>query len=607
MILMGVSHKNYENSFKKYSKVPDQFRAPKSTKKDKSRTDQWQENLIDWITFYRRNIHRFIQHYFGINLHWYQIIWVYFMSISTKFVTIASRAAAKSWLIAVLAFARAVLYPHSEIVVVATTIKQASIIFGKMSDLKNQHPNIAREIKKFSDTQNNCFCELHNTSTIKVVACQESGRGERSTFTIGEEFRIMDKQKFDSIVKPFSYARQTPYLTDSNSKYKDIKILIEQPQRILISSAYHKCLWWYQETLTTIRAMLTGKSAGFIAFDYLIAIKHNIKTKELIAEDKSTMDEITFLEEYENIPWGENADAYFKLDMFNKNRKIKRSFYPLRKEDYNLKKNPYDIKKVDGEIRVLSIDVAAKSGTKNDNTIITCARLIPTHRGYQCEIVYMESHNGENTVIQSLRIKQIWYDFSADYIVLDLQNVGVSIFDQLSMVTKDEDRNIEYDAFTVMSHDSIPKGTYDDCVQRTLAINALPIVYPINANVDVNNDAARDFKERLRKGLISFLVDEVTAEGHFVKNVGKANTVDAINTKAWYLLPHVQITLAVNECVSLAMTVGENNKIKLKEPSGGRKDRYTSLAYLNYFVSFLDQNILRENNKGFSWSDYCHF
>jgi hypothetical protein len=599
MILMGVSYKNYQNNFNKNKNNPNQFKSPKSTKKN-NRAEEWQDKLIDWITFYRRNIHRFIQHYFGVNLYLYQIIWVYFMSICSKFVTIASRASAKSWLIALLAFAKAVLYPHSEVVVVAETIKQAAIIFGKMSDLKNQYPNIAREINKFSDTQNNCYCELHNTSTIKVVACQESGRGERSTFTIGEEFRIMNKTKFDSIVKPFSYARQTPYLTDPKSPYKDIKVLIEHPQRILISSAYHKCFWWYDETKETIKAMMEGKSAGFIAFDYLLAIKHNIKPKELIAEDRSTMDEITFLEEYENIPWGENADAYFKLDMFKKNRTIKRAFYPQKKNEFDIKKNPYDIRRSSGEIRVMFVDVAAKGGQRNDNTIIGCARLLPTQKGYKIEVVYMESHNGENTIIQSLRVKQIWYDFGAEYIVLDLQNVGVAIFDQLSMVTKDDERGIEYEAMTIMSHDSIPKETYIDCVQRTLSPNALPIIYPINGSAEINNDAARDFKERLRKSLISFLVDEVDAESYLTqkKTKGFIGTVDEVNDKLWYIHPYLQMTLAQNECVSLVLTfVGEKNLIKLKEPSGGRKDRYSALSYLNYFVSFLDKKILRQRNE----------
>ena len=43
------------------------------------------------------------------------------------------------------------------------------------------------------------------------------------------------------------------------------------------------------------------------------------------------MDLITFQEEYCNIPWGENSDAYFKLIMFDRTRNIKKAFYPQRK------------------------------------------------------------------------------------------------------------------------------------------------------------------------------------------------------------------------------------------------------------------------------------
>lgn len=139
-------------------------------------SEAWKNRIIDWVTFYRRNIHRFIEHYFGIKLHLYQVIWIYFMSICDTFVTIASRASAKSWLIAVFALARAVLYPNSEIVVVASTQKQAKIIFGKIGNLRNDYPNINREIAVYSDSQNKILCQLHNGSTIKVVACAESGR-----------------------------------------------------------------------------------------------------------------------------------------------------------------------------------------------------------------------------------------------------------------------------------------------------------------------------------------------------------------------------------------------------------------------------------------------
>lgn len=594
---MGSSYQKYENDFRKYAGHTNQSKSPKTMIKEKERSEQWQNNLIDWITFYRRNVHRFIQHYFGVELYWYQIIWIYFMNVCENFVTIASRASAKSWLIALLAYARGTLYPNSEIVIVANSMKQAGIIFGKMARLKEDYLNIAREVKQFSDTQNNCSCTLQNGTTIKVVACQESGRGERSTFTIGEEFRIMDKQKFDSIVKPFAYARQTPYL--KNPKYSGIKCLIEEPRQVLISSAYHKGLWWYKETLDTIKMMLENKDAGFIAFDYLIAIKHNIKTKKAIIKDKFTMDEITFLEEYENIPWGENSNAYFKLAMFNKNRNIKKAFYPLRGDFLDKKKNPNEMKHIDGEIRIVSVDIATRKSSKNDNTIISCIRALPTAKGYEREYVYIESHQGEHTGRQALRIKQIYHDFEADYIVLDLQQAGISVFEQLAVVTKDEERGIEYEAFTVFEHKSLAKSLIEELKEKTLAMNAKPIIYPIMAGAKDNNDIAVDFRDKLQRNMCSFLVDDNSAEDFLNKHNKEFKNTTDVNLNNWYLKPYIETQLLVNESVNLEYSF-LSGFVKLETVGSARKDRYTSCSYGNYFISLLEIELLKENQD----SDY---
>jgi hypothetical protein len=595
---MGRSYSNYENNYKKYAGHSNQFKAPKVMIKEEERSEQWQDNLIDWITFYRRNIHRFIQHYFMVELYWYQVLWIYFMSICENFVTIASRAAAKSWLIALLAYARGTLYPNSEIVIVAASMKQAAIIFGKMAKLKDEYSNIAREIKDFSDTQNNCSCTLHNGSTIKVVGCNEGGRGERSTFTIGEEFRIMDKIKFDSIVKPFSYARQTPYL--KNPKYSNVKALIEEPRQVLISSAYHKGLWWYKETLDTIKMMLNNKDAGFIAFDYLIAIKHNIKTKKAIARDRSTMDEITFLEEYENIPWGENSNAYFKLDMFKKNRTLKRAFYPLRNDMLDKKKNPFDIKKTDGEIRIVSVDIATRKGSNNDNSIITCIRALPTAKGYEREYVYLESHQGEHTGKQALRIKQIYFDFGADYIVLDLQQAGITVFERLATITKDEERGIEYEAFTVFEHKSLDKKLIEELQQKTLGVNAKPIIYPISATAKLNNDIAVDFRDRLQRNMCSFLIDDNDADVYLNRNNKEYANSNDVNVTGWFVKPYVEISLLVHESINLEYSFVSGN-IKLDTVGTSRKDRYTSCSYGGYFISLLELDLLKNDNSDYDF------
>ena len=75
------------------------------------------ERIIDWITFYRRNIPVFVEHYLGIPLHWYQIIWLYLLNIYITVVIIAGRASAKSFVIAIFSCAKAILYPNTKVVV----------------------------------------------------------------------------------------------------------------------------------------------------------------------------------------------------------------------------------------------------------------------------------------------------------------------------------------------------------------------------------------------------------------------------------------------------------------------------------------------------------
>ena len=66
------------------------------------------QRLLMWITYYRRNPSRFVEHYFGIALHLYQHIILYLMEYFPSFCIVAARSAAKSFLIAVFACKEAI-------------------------------------------------------------------------------------------------------------------------------------------------------------------------------------------------------------------------------------------------------------------------------------------------------------------------------------------------------------------------------------------------------------------------------------------------------------------------------------------------------------------
>lgn len=586
------SHKNYKNQASKDSSNKNNlFVKPKSMVLERDILEEKREKIILWNTFFRRNLHRFVEMYIGIKLFPYQILWLYLLGISDSFVGICSRAAAKSWIIGLYAVCRCILYPGTLVVVVSSTIGQAStIITEKIKGMIDASPNLAREVENLNPSLNNCEVTFHNGSSIRVVASKESGRGKRAQLIIYDEFRIIPKDIVDSVLRPFASVRMPPYI--KNAEYSH---LIEEPRDAFISSASFRSGWWYNETLTTIKRMIEGvDNSIFFATDYLISIYHGIKTVKQIAREKSKMDDIVFEMEYENLSAGESQNSFYKYSFFEKLRTIKKGFYPQKKDTYNAKKNPYGIPRVDGEIRIIGADIASRAGRTNDLTIISCLRLIPTSRGYHRELVFLESYSGENTVTQAFRVKQIYHDFEADYIVLDVQNVGIGIYDQLGMETDDPERGIKYQAMTIYPHSTLEDKVYDELSSRTTGLNARPCIYPISASARANSEIAVIFKDRLKQKMFSFLVDEQEAESFLMDNNKEVLVADdELGVKAFFKAPYVQTTLFINECVNLTMTINSGN-IKLEEISGGRKDRYSCVSYANWFASFFDIDLLKE-------------
>jgi hypothetical protein len=173
------SRKNFVHDRVKNANVDDMFTRPKNQTKRPETKQDFEERLIDWVTFYRRNIHRFIEHYFGLELFFYQILLIYLMNLSPLIVVVACRAAAKSYIIAIFACAKCVLYPGSKVVIASATKKQASLIVSEKikKELMPNSPNLAREIKDIRTSANETEVVFHNGSSIVVVPATENARG----------------------------------------------------------------------------------------------------------------------------------------------------------------------------------------------------------------------------------------------------------------------------------------------------------------------------------------------------------------------------------------------------------------------------------------------
>lgn len=176
------------------------------------------------------------------------------------------------------------------------------------------------------------------------------------------------------------------------------------------------------------------------------------------------------------------------------------------------------------------------------------------------------------------------------------KTLGIALYDMMGNVTKDPERGLEYPAWTVIKHEAVEEKVYQELADRTLSLSARPLIFAISASAKINNDIAVAMRDKLKRGMISFLITEMDADEYLTKtNKDYLKYTDSFSERAWYLHPYSQTNELINEMVSLSMEL-VNGNIKLKEPSGGRKDRYTSVSYMNYIASYLDNNILKERS-----------
>lgn len=573
------------------------------------------ERIIDYVTFYRRNIPVFVEHYLKIPLHWYQIIWLYLLNMYISVVIIAGRASAKSFVIAIFSCAKCILYPNTKVVIASGSKKQASLIVKEkiQKELMPKSENLRREIETIKTSTNDIEVVFRNGSSIVVVVGGEGALGYRSTVLIFEEFKRIPKYIVDKVLKPFQMTRPSQFRTNEECekygvKYKENDEFLEEAVNIYISSAAPTSHWMGKLLKDTVSSKYGDNSACMLATDYSIALKHAIKTRAQLIEAKRSTDPITWREEYENEMLREGANSYFTYGLLTKNQTNKKAFYPRRYEDVrNKHKNPYSIPKQPGEIRILACDMAfIERSNKNDNSCFTCIRALPesitytsenidgkvveVKNGYRRIVPYIEASPGSDVDKQAIRIKQLYYDFEADYCILDTRNGGILTYDRLAKILYDESRDCEYPAWRCMNDKDIAK--------RVNVAGAVENVFTINASQKLNNDIAIALRGTLESHMIDLLVNLDEAKDILESHIPEYTSTPDVDVAVFYERPYLETQALINEMMSLEYTRNEQTGIiTLFETGSNTKDRYVSLAYGNYFIGLLEQDLVGDTSE----------
>ena len=561
-----------------------------------NKRERLDEGIKIWTSFYRQNIHRFAIDYLGIQLKPFQVVLLYMIERNLKSCLITSRGLGKSWLIALYCCCRAILYPGQKIIVSCETKEQSRNLIREkiVNELMNMSPNLRKEInpREIKIGTNESYVKFKNGSTITAINASENTRGKRAHILVVDEY-VQIKNGFDTLTKilqPFlQVVRQPKYL--QNPKYSHLQ---EENKQIYASSAWYADHWSYDLYKDYVEKMLIGESSFACNLPYNVALKYGLMTQTRLDEIMSdpNLSEEAFLMEYSAMFYDLGEGAYIKPSDIINNRTVVKPWYPPTDIEYIAEKGKRNISwKEDRtskqELRVLGCDIALAQGDKNDNTVIHYSVSIPKGDKYITEVRYSEAINGGTAKAIALRLKQLYFDGDCDYIVMDIAGLGLAVLDALGEYTFDTERDIKYPPMCCFNK--------EDKKERCGYREAIPCIYGIVANEEINNAIAVTLKASLNNHTLKFLVNEF--EGEDWLNENKNFQMLEASEKVRLMYPYVQTTLTQMEIIKLQTEITRKG-IKLVEFGSNRKDRYSALAYMNLFIREKENELKKPKNRG---------
>lgn len=554
------------------------------------KSDRVMRGVATWCSFYRANPHRFAKDYLNISLKWFQKILLVMMNLSTNFCYIASRGQGKTFLVALFCVIRCILYPGTTVCVASKTRRQANEVVIKIKDIfMPNSSNLRMEISDIKINQYDTTVEFQNGSVIRIVTASDNSRGNRCQILICDEYRMLDQAVVNSVLRKFLTAYRHPGFMDK-PEYADYKP--EENKEIYMSSAWFENSWSYDLFKSYAANMVTGRTYFTCDLPYQLAIKEKLLSRERVENEmsESTFSDISWLMEMEGLFFSGADGALYSYDEISPSRRIKYAFYPPQLASILSDKRIKIPPKLHNEVRILSADIALMaSGGKNNNDatsiLINQMQLTDSGRGLK-NIVYAENNEGLRTEEQALIIRRLFHFYDCDHLVIDARGVGLPVVDELMDDMYDAELGITYGALSCCNN--------SDIAARCKVKGAPKKIWAITATQEFNSQCALGLREEFRDGNIRLLISEEEFDEVFSQLSGysKLSVEERARLKATYINTY----LLINELINLEYET-KNGVVRVKEKSGMRKDRYSSLSYNIYVAKQIEREYASEKAK----------
>lgn len=216
-------------------------------------------------------------------------------------------------------------------------------------------------------------------------------------------------------------------------------------------------------------------------------------------------------------------------------------------------------------------------GSQNAQSSLVVIKAVPRGDGsYVRHVVNIYTMEGTHFKNQAIFLKQKVEEFKASMLVLDSNGLGAGVVDYL---VTEIDENPPYSV------------TNDDRYNSYKTPDSIPMLFLVSAQAKgtKNADIVNRFMTSVKIGDIKLLKSEAVARG-------LTNEKDGAKL-ANFLLPFVQTDRLIDEVMNLEY-VQKGNTTSVRQVSNAiEKDRYSALAYGNFYIYLREQKESRRNSR----------
>ena len=491
------------------------------------------------------------------------------------------RAYSKSFLSMMILMIRCILYPKCKLFVTSGGKEQAAgIMKEKVQEICNLIPAMNKEIDwtRGVTLEGKDYAKyvFKNGSYFDNIAARESSRGKRRHGGLIEECVGVDGTILSEVIIP---TMNISRMCMDGSTHPEEQL---NKSQIYITTAGWKNTFPYDKLIQLlVWQIVRPEKSMIIGGTYRIPVLVKLLDKNFIRDLKmdGTFNESSFDREYESKWSGTVTDAFFKTEIFDRNRILKQPEY--ESSGRSAKSSFY----------ILSVDV----GRKGCDTVVCVFKCTPQPQGASIRsLVNIYTINNEHFEDQAIELKKLFYKYKARRLVIDGNGLGIGLIDYMVKPQINPDTNEVYPDFGVYNDDD---GEYKKYRTKSCEQDAL---YIIKATAPINTEAHANAQSQLSSGKVKMLIDERVAK---VKLMGtKVGQNMKPEERAEYLKPFTLTSILKEEMLNLREETEGINIILKQANKGIKKDKFSAFEYGLYYIKHEEDN--KKRKKKFNAKDW---